>query len=67
MWQLDVRGVGDRMDTCMCMTESPCCPSETVTTLLICYTLTYNQKSRNNKLSAAGIWVPFAVIVLKHQ
>ena len=25
------------MDTCMCMAESLCCPSETITTLLIGY------------------------------
>ena len=27
-----------RMDTCICMAESLCCPPETITTLLIGYT-----------------------------
>ena len=31
---LDGRGVWRRMDTCMCMTESLCCPPETTTTFL---------------------------------
>ena len=34
---LDGSGVWGRMDTCMCMAESLCCSSETVTTLLIGY------------------------------
>ena len=34
---LDGRGVSRRMDTCMCMTKSLCCPPETVTALLIAY------------------------------
>ena len=29
---------GGRMDTCICMAESLCCPSETITTLIIGYT-----------------------------
>ena len=32
---LDGRGVGRRMDTCICMTESLCCSPKTPTTLLI--------------------------------
>ena len=31
---LDGRGVWGRMDTCMCMAESLCCPPDTITTLL---------------------------------
>ena len=31
---LDGRGVWGGMDTCICITESLCCPSETMTTLL---------------------------------
>ena len=34
----DGRRVQGRMDTCICMTESLCCQSETITTLLIDYT-----------------------------
>ena len=35
---LDGRGVCGRMDTCIYMVESLCCPPETITTLLISYT-----------------------------
>ena len=35
---LDGRGVWGRMDTCICLAESLCCPPETITTLLIVYT-----------------------------
>ena len=38
MRQLDERGVWGRMDTCVCMAESLCCPPETITTLLTSYT-----------------------------
>ena len=31
---LDGRRFGGRMDTCICMTKSLCCPPETITTLL---------------------------------
>ena len=34
----DRRGVWGRMDTCIHMAESFCCPPEIITTLLICYT-----------------------------
>ena len=37
---LDGRGVWGRMDTCICMAESLCCLLETITALLIGYTLT---------------------------
>ena len=35
---LDGRGVCERMDICICMAESLCCPVETITTLLVGYT-----------------------------
>ena len=35
---LDGRGIWGRMDTCICMVESLCCPSKTITILLISYT-----------------------------
>ena len=35
---LDERGVWGRMDTCVCMAESLCCPPKTITALLIGYT-----------------------------
>ena len=31
------QGVSGRMDTCICMAESLCCPFETISTLLISY------------------------------
>ena len=31
------KGVWGRMDTCICMAESLCCPPETITKLLISY------------------------------
>ena len=53
---LDGRGVWGRMDTCICMAESLCCPPETITTLLIGYTPIYhiiylwNLKNNTNEL-----------------
>ena len=41
---LDGRGVWGRMDTCICMAESLCCPPETITILLIGYTSIQNKK-----------------------
>ena len=41
---LDGRGVWRRMDTCICMVESLCCSSETITILLIGYTSIQNKK-----------------------
>ena len=38
------RGALGRMDICICMAESLCCPPKTITTLLICYTPTQNKK-----------------------
>ena len=38
MWQPGWEGVWGRMDTCICMAESLCCLSETITTWLIGYT-----------------------------
>ena len=35
--KLDGRGVWGRMDTCVCVAESLCCPSETITTLSVGY------------------------------
>ena len=45
LWgSLDGRGVWGRKDPCICMAESLCCPPETITTLLIGYTLIQNKK-----------------------
>ena len=35
---LEGREVWGRMDTCICLAESLCCPPEAITTLLIGYT-----------------------------
>jgi len=43
---LEGREVWGRMDTCLGMAESLCCPLETVTTLLIDYTPIQNKKLR---------------------
>ena len=49
---LDGRGVRGRMHTCVWMAESFCCPSETITTLLIDYT-------PNEKFNGKGFVVCF--------
>ena len=46
---LGERGVWGRMDTCVCMTESLGCSSETITTLLISYTPKQNKKFKGKK------------------
>ena len=40
------RGVWERMDSCICMAESLCCPPETIITVLICYTQKVNKKKK---------------------
>ena len=44
--RLNGSGVWGRMDTCICMAKSLCCPPETITTLLISYTPIENEKSK---------------------
>ena len=46
---LDGRGVWRRMDTRICMAESLRCSPETLTTLLISYTLIQNKKLKKKK------------------
>ena len=41
---LDGRGVWGRMDTCVCLAETLCCPAETITTLLTSYKPIQNKK-----------------------
>ena len=41
---VDGREVGGRMDTCIGMAESLCCPPKTITTSLISYTAMQNKK-----------------------
>ena len=47
--RLDGRRVWRRMDTCMCMAESLCCPLATITTLLLGYTPVQNKKLKKKK------------------
>jgi len=42
------RGVGGRMDICLCMTESLHCSPETITTLLNGYTPTHKKKLKKH-------------------
>ena len=44
-------GVCWRMDTCICMAESLCCPSEIITTLLIGYSPVKNKKFKKTSQS----------------
>ena len=44
MAALDRREVWGRTDTCICMAESLCCPTATITTLLISYIFHYKIK-----------------------
>ena len=44
---LDGRGVWRRLDTCICMADSPRCSPKTITTLLIGYTAIQNKKLKN--------------------
>ena len=46
---LNQRGVWGRMGTCICMTEPLCRPPETITTLLIGFTLIQNKKLKKKK------------------
>ena len=47
--RLDWRGVWGRMDTWKCVTEFLRCWPETITTLLISYTLIQNKKLKREK------------------
>ena len=49
-WQLDGRGVWERMDTCVCVAELLHCPLETVTTLFIGYNPIKNTKLKRKVL-----------------
>jgi len=45
----DGRGVQERIDACVFITEPLCCPTETITTLLIGYTPIQNKKFKLRK------------------
>ena len=68
---LDGRGVLVRMDTCICMAESLCCPPETITILLIDCTPIYDKKLKKKKKSVfptqpplwgTGAWISWETI-----
>ena len=46
---LDVRGVWERMDMCICVAKSLCCPPKTITILLISNTPMQNKKFKGKK------------------
>ena len=46
---LDGREVWGRMDTCICLIESLCCPYETIIALLTGYTPVQNKKLKKSK------------------
>ena len=48
---LDGRGVWGRMDTCVCVAESLCCPPKSIITLLIGYTPIQKKKNKPASLS----------------
>ena len=54
---LDGREVWGRMDTCICLIESLCCPYETIIALLTGYTPVQNKKlkKKQNKTSLTYI------------
>ena len=60
---LDGNRVRGRMDTCICMTESQCCSTETITILLISYTpikkffLMKSKKKEKEKWDFRGPWI----------
>ena len=45
----DERGVWERMDTYICITESFCFPPEIITRLVVCYTTIKNKKITKSK------------------
>ena len=53
---LDGSGVWERMDTCICIAESLCCSLETITTLLISYTLIQNKKFKVGEEKNTILW-----------
>ena len=61
---LDGRGVWGRMDTCVCMAESPCCVPETATTLLSAM-LQYKIKSKKKSASQGSFPKPFSFLILQ--
>ena len=48
------------MDTCICMTESLCCPPETITTLSIGHTPLQNKKLKKKKKEKENLSLPQA-------
>ena len=55
--RLDGREVWGRMDTCVSMAESLCCPLEAITTLLISYIPIQNLKKIKKEYQIAFTWI----------
>ena len=52
--KLDERGVWGRINTCICMSESLCCPPETITALLFGYTPIQKKSLKKKSLDPVG-------------
>ena len=65
--RLDGRGIGRRMDTCICMAESLRCSPETITTLLIGYTQTQDKQFKRKKNEIQQISVYLFYILKLYQ
>ena len=64
---LDGRGVWARIDTCMCMAESLLYSLETVTALLINYTLIQYKKFINKTKYKVSIWLHLPLTLTAHD
>ena len=64
---LDGRGVWARIDTCICIAESLLYSLETVTTLLINYTLIQNKKFKNKTKNKVIIWLRLPLTLTAHD
>ena len=65
--RLDGRGIERRMDTCICMAESLRSSPETITTLLIGYTLTQDKQFKRKKNEIQQISVYLFYILKLYQ
>ena len=60
---LEGRGVWGRMDTCIGMAKSLCCPPETITILLISYTPIQNKKFNLKKRQRALVAINVCLVL----
>ena len=57
MWQPGWEGVGEGMNSCVCMADCLCCSPETATTLSIDYTTKQSKKLKVTKKKKKKKWV----------